>query len=136
MKTSILIAGLVAIGVLGSTLAQPAASGPNFDDITEAAAAISRQRDQQHARCEMDASQYVDEHPDLASIAGEKLQERYQLCMRAAGWPILQDGFFAINADRYRRIREMWEAQGKSQEWFKLLDDHRAFMRSKYPDQY
>ncbi len=83
---------------------------------------VHRLRDQQHAKCEMDADQYIDEHPSPI-ISPQRWTVRYRLCMEAAGYPTARDYYSQreISADTYRRMRELWVKSGKSQsdlDWF------------------
>ena len=102
--------------------------GPQFvkdhKDFVDATKTVQRLRDEQHAKCEMDADQYIDER-SLAgsSLTGDQLKSlmsarslaRYELCMEAVGYPARNHTLREITADTYRRMRELWVASGKSQ---------------------
>jgi hypothetical protein len=108
----------------------------NDRDFMGTLKAVQRLRDQQHAKCEMDADQYIDEHSiatsglsedQIKSLTSIRWVDRYELCMEAAGYPMRNSSLREKTADTYRRMRELWVKSGKSQSdlgWFDKYVDH------------
>jgi len=109
----------------------PAGVGRDFLDAMKA---VQRLRNQQHAKCEMDADQYIDEHSlagsglsedQFKSLTSTRYLDRYELCMEAAGYPTYRKSSFReISADNYRRMRELWVKSGKSQSELDWMDKY------------
>jgi hypothetical protein len=106
------------------------------DVVDEARRAIQDQEHRQHAKCKMDADQYVDEHsfPGLTGEEiGQRWTERLHLCMNAAGWKVLTDYSTVIEMleDGYRRQREWLVAHGRSRDDLAIFDRFVAWALDK-----
>lgn len=109
-----------------------------FKHFSEASKAVRRLTDQQFAKCEMDAQQYIDEHSsgmtvdEVKAHLADKYVERVELCMEAAGyaWPGHHTAREIVE-DSYRRMRELWVAAGRSQSDLDWFDRYVACLQSK-----
>jgi hypothetical protein len=105
---------------------------------------VGREYDRTMAQCNLDADQYMAEHPiPEGSLEGIKIhtkasRRRYSLCMNAAGWPSpyfedVVDPIAAFAEEKFRRVQEKWEASGKDVQW---LGAYIAEWQARHPKSY
>jgi hypothetical protein len=128
-STSIALVLAAALGAILTSAWMPASAEDamqRLKDFDETMRAVQRLHLQQNAKCKMEVSQYVDEHPlpdgTPPEVAARRWLDRIHDCMEAAGWPVINHTSAREQSqDWYRRMREIWVASGKSQsdlDWF------------------
>jgi hypothetical protein len=114
-KTAIILLAMTSLSLGATSQAFADQSDLQFNrmkDFKAALAAVDRLSDQQTAKCEMDAHQYLDEHP---AVPKTEWRSRFDLCMRAAGWQTMTtaSSWHGLLAEDYQRAREISVASGK-----------------------
>jgi hypothetical protein len=103
----------------------------NWQEFATTLHTVEVQREQEEAKCITEAEQYVANHPQLVN-RDKVWGDRADLCLRVSGWFGLSDNpdSNVVLTVAYRRMREMWVAQGKSQADLTWFDAYVAYLFS------